>query len=131
MVLCKCINFPFRICEFTNSLLGICTFIDFLLEFVNLLIPLLGIWQFINYLLDFVNSLRPVQYNKIGSTKKRTRYGLIAQEVSESLGQFGKTTQDFKGLNTGSSKVASYEKKFEKPISEIVSSGSYNLSKSS
>ena len=77
--------------------------------------------------LDFVNSLRPVQYNKIGSTKKRTRYGLIAQEVSESLGQFGKTTQDFKGLNTGSSKVASYEKKFEKPISEIVSSGSYNL----
>ena len=77
--------------------------------------------------LDFINSLRPVQYNFKQSTKKRTRYGLIAQEVSASLGQFGKTTQDFKGLNTGSSKVARVESKFNKPISEIVSSGSHYL----
>jgi len=75
--------------------------------------------------LTFINSLRPVQYSLKESTKKRTRYGLIAQEVSESLGQIGKTTADFKGLNTGSSKIASYESKFEKSISEIVLSGSH------
>ena len=75
--------------------------------------------------LDFINSLRAVQYNFKSSNKKRTRYGLIAQEVSESLGQFGKTTADFKGLNTGSSKIANYESNFNKPISEIVSSGSH------
>jgi len=77
--------------------------------------------------LDFINSLRPVQYNFKQSSKKRTRYGLIAQEVSASLGQFGKTTQNFKGLNTGSSKIAGIESKFNKPISEIVSSGSHYL----
>ena len=77
--------------------------------------------------LDFINSLRPVQYNFKDSSKKRTRYGLIAQEVSASLGQFGKTTQNFKGLNTGSSKIAGIESKFNKPISEIVSSGSHYL----
>ena len=78
--------------------------------------------------LTFINSLRPVQYSLKNSTKKRTRYGLIAQEVSESLGQIGKTTADFKGLNTGSSKIANYESQFNKSISEIVSSGSHYLS---
>ena len=66
--------------------------------------------------LTFVNSLRPVSYkfkdvpaeiDDSGSvvsykTGSRTHYGLIAQELSSSLGQFGKTTLDFAGITTGS-----------------------------
>ena len=50
--------------------------------------------------LSFVNDLRPVSYKWVGKT--RTHYGLIAQEVSSSLGMFGKTTDDFAGVTTGS-----------------------------
>ena len=50
--------------------------------------------------LSFVNELRPVSYNWVGKT--RTHYGLIAQELSSSLGQFDKTTLDFAGITTGS-----------------------------
>ena len=66
--------------------------------------------------LTFVNSLRPVSYkfkdvpaeiDDSGSvvsykTGSRTHYGLIAQELSSSLGQFDKTTLDFAGITTGS-----------------------------
>lgn len=67
--------------------------------------------------LTFVNALRPVsykftdipsEYDVSGSvisytTGSRTHYGFIAQEVSSSLGQFGKTTTDFAGVISGSS----------------------------
>ena len=59
------------------------------------------------------------------STKKRTRYGFIAQEVSSSLSDLGLTTQNFKGLNSGSSEVKRLERDYEKPIAEVISSGSY------
>ena len=75
--------------------------------------------------LTFINSLRPVQYNMKESTKKRSRYGFIAQEVSSSLSDLGLTTQNFKGLATGSSEVKRLERDYEKPITEIISSGSY------
>jgi len=66
--------------------------------------------------LSFVNALRPVSYrfNNVpaevddsGSilsykTGSRTHYGLVAQEVSSSLGTLGKTTSDFAGITTGS-----------------------------
>ena len=66
--------------------------------------------------LPFVKSLRPVRYkfkdipaevDDSGSvlsykTGSRTHYGLVAQEVSSSLGLFGKTTLDFAGVTTGS-----------------------------
>ena len=66
--------------------------------------------------LSFVNALRPVSYrfNNVpaevddsGSilsykTGSRTHYGLVAQEVSSSLGTLGKTTSDFAGVTTGS-----------------------------
>ena len=66
--------------------------------------------------LSFVNTLRPVSYrfNNVpaqvddsGSilsykTGSRTHYGLVAQEVSSSLGTLGKTTSDFAGITTGS-----------------------------
>jgi len=66
--------------------------------------------------LTFVNSLRPVSYNFTDipseydvsgsviayTTGSRTHYGFIAQEVSSSLGQFGKTTSDFAGVISGS-----------------------------
>jgi hypothetical protein len=50
--------------------------------------------------LEFINTLHPVMYRWIG--KNRTHYGLIAQEVSESLNTLGKTTTDFGGITTGS-----------------------------
>lgn len=59
------------------------------------------------------------------SSKKRTRYGFIAQEVSSSLSDLGLTTQNFKGLATGSSEVKRLERDYEKPIAEIIASGSH------
>ncbi len=76
--------------------------------------------------LDFINDIRPVQYSMKESTKKRTRYGFIAQEISSSLDNAGLTTQDFKGLSTGSSEITRLERDYEKPITEIIDSGSYH-----
>ena len=50
--------------------------------------------------IEFINSLRPVSYNWVG--KNRPHYGFIAQEMSSSLSQLGKTTSDFAGITTGS-----------------------------
>jgi hypothetical protein len=51
----------------------------------------------INLGLDFINSLRPVQYNTIFQDPKnesRKNFGLIAQEVEQTLAKFNKTTND-------------------------------------
>ena len=56
--------------------------------------------------LDFIKSLRPVSYKWLdseGNAKRRTHYGLLAQEVSSSLSTYGKSTTDFAGITTGSS----------------------------
>jgi hypothetical protein len=74
--------------------------------------------------LDFIKQLRPVKYNFISSTKKRPRYGFIAQEVLTALESLGKTSDDFKGLNTGSSFIKSLEREYKRPIEEIIASGS-------
>tara|TARA_R110001606_G_scaffold384692_1_gene547745 strand:- start:1915 stop:9147 length:7233 start_codon:yes stop_codon:yes gene_type:complete len=76
--------------------------------------------------LDFINEIRPVQYSMKESSKKRTRYGFIAQEISSSLDNAGLTTQDFKGLSTGSSEITRLERDYEKSITEIIDSGSYH-----
>ena len=44
--------------------------------------------------LSFINKLRPVKYKQNWSTTPRYHYGLIAQEVTASLQEFGKTTSD-------------------------------------
>ena len=44
--------------------------------------------------LEFLNKLRPVKYKQNWSTSPRYHYGLIAQEVTASLAEFGKTTSD-------------------------------------
>jgi hypothetical protein len=44
--------------------------------------------------LSFVNKLRPVKYKQNWSTSPRYHYGLIAQEITASLADFGKTTSD-------------------------------------
>ena len=41
--------------------------------------------------LDFIGKLRPVQYYRTNDVKKRTEYGFIAQEVEETLKNFGVT----------------------------------------
>jgi hypothetical protein len=74
--------------------------------------------------LNFIKNLRPVKYNFISSNKKRPRYGFIAQEILTALESVGKTSDDFKGLNTGSNAIKNIERKFEKPIEEIIASGS-------
>jgi hypothetical protein len=53
--------------------------------------------QDIIYGLDFVNALRPVQYNTIFQDQEKLsqkNFGLIAQEVESTLGQFGKSIDD-------------------------------------
>tara|TARA_B100001939_G_scaffold28142_1_gene22416 strand:- start:1042 stop:4809 length:3768 start_codon:yes stop_codon:yes gene_type:complete len=47
--------------------------------------------------LNFVNSLNPVKYQWISGSSNRTHYGLIAQEVSESLASSSVHTDDFAG----------------------------------
>jgi hypothetical protein len=74
--------------------------------------------------LDFINNLRPVKYNFKNSNKKRTRYGFIAQEVLSALTLSGKSTDEFRGLSTGSSIIKTVEKLYGKNIHEIISSGS-------
>ena len=76
--------------------------------------------------LDFINDIRPVQYNMKESSKKRTRYGFIAQEISSSLDNAGLTTHDFRALSTGSSEITRLERDYEKSITEIIESGSYH-----
>ena len=76
--------------------------------------------------LDFINDIRPVQYSMKESTKKRTRYGFIAQEISSSLDNAGLTTHDFRALSTGSSEITRLERDYEKSITEIIESGSYH-----
>jgi hypothetical protein len=44
--------------------------------------------------LDFVNKLRPVKYKNNWSESPRYHYGLIAQELTSSLAEIGKTTSD-------------------------------------
>ena len=44
--------------------------------------------------LDFINKLRPVKYKQNWSSSPRFHYGLIAQEVTGSLAEFNKTTND-------------------------------------
>jgi hypothetical protein len=44
--------------------------------------------------LDFINKLRPVKYKQNWSHSPRYHYGLIAQEITSSLSEFGKTTSD-------------------------------------
>ena len=80
--------------------------------------------------LDFINDLRPVKYNKINSKSGRTEYGFIAQEVSSSLLSVGKTTNDFKGITTGSSLINSIESEYSGSIGDIVLSGSYHVDSS-
>lgn len=52
--------------------------------------------------LEFVNKLRPVKYKQNWSTSPRYHYGLIAQEVTASLADFGKTTSDIGFITTAS-----------------------------
>jgi len=80
--------------------------------------------------LDFINDLRPVKYNKINSKSGRTEYGFIAQEVSSSLLSVGKTTNDFKGITTGSSLISSIESEHSGSITDIILSGSYHVDSS-
>jgi len=80
--------------------------------------------------LDFINDLRPVKYNKINSKSGRTEYGFIAQEVSSSLLSVGKTTNDFKGITTGSSLISSIESEHSGSIADIILSGSYHVDSS-
>ena len=75
--------------------------------------------------LDFINDLRPVKYNKITSYSGRPEYGFIAQEVSSSLLSIGKTTQDFKGITTGSSLITYLERENSGSIDDMILSGSY------
>ena len=44
--------------------------------------------------LDFINKLNPVKYKRIGASSPRFHYGLIAQEVTASLVDYGLTTSD-------------------------------------
>jgi hypothetical protein len=44
--------------------------------------------------LDFVNKLRPVKYKNNWAESPRYHYGLIAQEVTASLAEYNKTTND-------------------------------------
>lgn len=77
--------------------------------------------------LDFINDLRPVKYNKITSYSGRPEYGFIAQEVSSSLLSIGKTTQDFKGITTGSSLITYLERENSGSIDDMILSGSYHV----
>ena len=52
--------------------------------------------------LNFVNKLRPVKYKQNWSTSPRYHYGLIAQEITASLADFGKTTSDVGFIVTSS-----------------------------
>ena len=48
--------------------------------------------------LDFVNKLKPVSY-KWNEDDGKTHYGLIAQDVEETLIDIGKTVSDFGAVN--------------------------------
>ena len=48
--------------------------------------------------LDFINNLNPVSYILNDDAEGKPRYGLIAQEVSESLASVGKHTDEFSGF---------------------------------
>ena len=44
--------------------------------------------------LEFINKLNPVKYKRLGASTPRFHYGLIAQEVTASLSEYGLTTSD-------------------------------------
>ena len=48
--------------------------------------------------LDFINKLNPVSY-KWNKDDGKTHYGLIAQDVEETLTSIGKTVSDFGGIH--------------------------------
>lgn len=68
--------------------------------------------------LDFINELNPVSFNANG--RHRPTYGLIAQEVSESLGRVGKTTSDFSGIATGSLESDTWSLAYSEFISPMI-----------
>jgi len=47
--------------------------------------------------LDFINKLKPISY-KWNKDDGKTHYGLIAQDLEETLTSFGKTIADFGGI---------------------------------
>ena len=47
--------------------------------------------------LDFINKLKPISY-KWNKDDGKTHYGLIAQDLEETLTSIGKTTADFGGI---------------------------------
>ena len=47
--------------------------------------------------LQFINDLNPVKYQRIGGDSNRNHYGLVAQEVSESLAKSSVSTDNFAG----------------------------------
>ena len=57
--------------------------------------------------LQFINDLKPCSYNIIGQNNG-TSYGLIAQDVEESLQKLNKSSSDFSGLHKGKTYGLSY-----------------------
>ena len=68
--------------------------------------------------LDFINTLNPVKYQFISGSSGRTHYGLIAQEVSESLTSSSIHTDNFAGYVSTDIYVSGSELYDNKRISE-------------
>lgn len=56
---------------------------------------------------DFIMALKPVSYKRIDGD--RTHYGMIAQDVEDSMTEFGMTSMDFAGLCKDTKDVEYYE----------------------
>jgi flagellar capping protein FliD len=68
--------------------------------------------------LQFVESLKPVKYDfKDDNT---THYGLIAQEVSQSLAEFGVHTDDFGGYNGSEGYLSLRYEEFISPMIKAI-----------
>lgn len=68
--------------------------------------------------LQFINDLKPVRYKFINNSSDRTHYGLIAQEVYETLKKFDIEASDFAGYISGN--YGGYSLRYDEFIAPLI-----------
>lgn len=68
---------------------------------------------------NFIMNLNPVSYQFISEADK-THYGLVAQDVENTLDKLGKTTQDFAGVVVPNEDTKTYGLRYEEFIAPLI-----------